>query len=71
MPDQSNLGRRLPAAAAGLFAACCTVHLTLLFLGVGTLLAATAGATVVAAGTALIGAGLRWSHRRRSRSASR
>jgi hypothetical protein len=61
-----KMQRRLSGAAVGLLAACCAVHLILLTAGVGALAAAAAGASVVAIGVLLIGAGLFWATRRRA-----
>jgi hypothetical protein len=56
--------RRLPTAAAGLLAVCCTAHLILLAAGVGALAAATAGASLVALGIVGVGTDLWWTARR-------
>jgi hypothetical protein len=57
--------RRLPAAAAGLAAACCTLHVTLLAAGVGALAAAAAGASLVGVGVLAIAGVVWWTIRRR------
>jgi hypothetical protein len=64
MPD---VERRLLPAAAGLLAACCTLHLILLAAGVGALAAAATGASLVALGVAGVDVGLWWTARRHSR----
>lgn len=60
--------RRLPAAAAGLAATCCAVHLTLLAAGFGALAATAAGAGVVAVGIAVFAGLWWWATRRRNTS---
>ncbi len=59
--------RRLPAAAAGLLTACCTLHLILLAVGVGAVAAAAAGVSLAALGIVVVGAGLWWTARRSPR----